>query len=149
MAPLSLIARKQDFMQLLADATGNTVLHLVAGAGLDTLVRLLVEHGADATMGRAGALQTSRRIELEPFDRAELETLANTSKGSNVLAAIRKDRATSLPGVPTMFQALLDAPNFGHHDFSSLKMLMYAAAPMPDISTTRSPASGPITASSR
>ncbi|MGH8444323.1 MAG: class I adenylate-forming enzyme family protein [Solimonas sp.] len=41
------------------------------------------------------------------------------------------ERITAVHLVPTMVQALLDAPNFGAHDFSSLKMLMYAAAPMP------------------
>jgi acyl-CoA synthetase (AMP-forming)/AMP-acid ligase II len=30
-----------------------------------------------------------------------------------------------------MVQAILDAPNFARHDLASLKMLMYAAAPMP------------------
>jgi ankyrin repeat protein len=47
--------RIADVLQLLIDSgadvnepdkAGNTVLHLVAGAGLDTLVRLLADHGA-------------------------------------------------------------------------------------------------------
>lgn len=56
------------------------------------------------------------------------------------------ERITAVHLVPTMVQALLDAPNFGRHDFSSLKMLMYAAAPMPLPLLRRAVAAfGPIT----
>lgn len=48
-----------------------------------------------------------------------------------VIRTIERERITAVHLVPTMVQALLDAPNFGKHDLSSLKMLMYAAAPMP------------------
>jgi acyl-CoA synthetase (AMP-forming)/AMP-acid ligase II len=48
-----------------------------------------------------------------------------------VIRTIERERITAVHLVPTMVQALLDAPNFGRHDLSSLKMLMYAAAPMP------------------
>ena len=48
-----------------------------------------------------------------------------------VIRTIERERITAIHLVPTMVQALLDAPNIGQHDLSSLQMLMYAAAPMP------------------
>ncbi len=48
-----------------------------------------------------------------------------------VIRTIERERITAVHLVPTMVQAILDAPNFGDHDLSSLRMLMYAAAPMP------------------
>ncbi|HEU0202394.1 MAG TPA: AMP-binding protein, partial [Burkholderiaceae bacterium] len=49
----------------------------------------------------------------------------------DILRTIERERITAVHLVPTMVQALLDAPAFGRHDLSSLRMLMYAAAPMP------------------
>ncbi|MGD9810058.1 MAG: long-chain fatty acid--CoA ligase [Sphingobium sp.] len=48
-----------------------------------------------------------------------------------VLAAIERSRATSLPGVPTMYQALLDCPAVDHTDFSSLRICISGGAPLP------------------
>ena len=48
-----------------------------------------------------------------------------------VIRTIERERITAVHLVPTMVQAILDAPNFRDHDLSSLRMLMYAAAPMP------------------
>ncbi|MBT2186882.1 long-chain-fatty-acid--CoA ligase [Sphingobium nicotianae] len=48
-----------------------------------------------------------------------------------VLAAIQKSKATSLPGVPTMFQALLDCPDLPRTDFSSLRVCISGGAPLP------------------
>ncbi len=48
-----------------------------------------------------------------------------------VLAAIQRTRATSLPGVPTMFQALLDHPAIRNIDFSSLRACISGGAPLP------------------
>ena len=48
-----------------------------------------------------------------------------------MIRTIERERVTAVHLVPTMVQAILDAPNFGDHDLSSLRMLMYAAAPMP------------------
>ena len=48
-----------------------------------------------------------------------------------VFAAIRRTRATSLPGVPTMFQALLDSPQFEGADISSLRVCIAGGAPLP------------------
>ncbi|MEJ7933410.1 long-chain fatty acid--CoA ligase [Sphingobium sp. AN558] len=48
-----------------------------------------------------------------------------------VLAAIQRTKATSLPGVPTMYQALLDHPATGNIDFSSLRLCISGGAPLP------------------
>ncbi|QIG54241.1 long-chain fatty acid--CoA ligase [Altererythrobacter sp. BO-6] len=48
-----------------------------------------------------------------------------------VLATIAGKRTTGFPGVPTMFQALLDHPDFARTDFSSLKVCISGGAPMP------------------
>lgn len=48
-----------------------------------------------------------------------------------VMAAIGRTRATALPGVPTMYQALLDHPAITHTDFSSLRVCVSGGAPLP------------------
>ncbi|MEJ7927339.1 long-chain fatty acid--CoA ligase [Sphingobium sp. AN641] len=48
-----------------------------------------------------------------------------------VLAAVQRVKATSLPGVPTMFQALLDHPAIRNIDFSSLQACISGGAPLP------------------
>jgi len=51
--------------------------------------------------------------------------------GGQVLAAIERTRATALPGVPTMYQALLDHPKLATTDLSSLKYCVSGGAPLP------------------
>ena len=48
-----------------------------------------------------------------------------------VLATIERARTTSFPGVPTMYQALLDHPRIGRADLSSLRVCISGGAPMP------------------
>ena len=48
-----------------------------------------------------------------------------------VLQTIAKYRATGFPGVPTMFQAMLDHPDLVRTDLSSLKVCISGGAPMP------------------
>ncbi|WP_152433277.1 long-chain fatty acid--CoA ligase [Erythrobacter sp. THAF29] len=48
-----------------------------------------------------------------------------------VLKTIEKNGATGFPGVPTMFQAMLDHPDLTKTDFSSLKVCISGGAPMP------------------
>lgn len=45
-----------------------------------------------------------------------------------VLATIQRTRATSFPGVPTMFQAMLDHPRFASTNFSSLRVCIAGGA---------------------
>lgn len=47
------------------------------------------------------------------------------------LQAITRTKATALPGVPTMYQALLDHPELAKTDFSSLRICISGGAPMP------------------
>ena len=46
------------------------------------------------------------------------------------LAAITRTKTTALPGVPTMYQALLDHPGLAATDFSSLRICISGGAPM-------------------
>ena len=48
-----------------------------------------------------------------------------------VLKTITRVKATALPGVPTMYQALLDHPDIGKADFSSLRFCISGGAPLP------------------
>ena len=48
-----------------------------------------------------------------------------------VLATIKKYKTTGFPGVPTMFQALLDHPDLARTDISSIKVCISGGAPMP------------------
>lgn len=50
---------------------------------------------------------------------------------AQVLAAVERTRATALPGVPTMFQALLDHPRTPNADLSSLRFCISGGAPLP------------------
>ncbi len=47
------------------------------------------------------------------------------------LKTIARTRATSMPGVPTMYQALLDHPDIGKTDFTSLLVCISGGAPLP------------------
>ncbi len=47
------------------------------------------------------------------------------------LATIARERITIGHLAPTMVQMLLDEPRFDDHDLSSLRMILYSAAPMP------------------
>jgi len=49
-----------------------------------------------------------------------------------VFAAIARTRPTSLPGVPTMFRALLDHPKLRDTDMSSLRVCVSGGAPLPE-----------------
>jgi long-chain acyl-CoA synthetase len=46
------------------------------------------------------------------------------------LATIQRVKATALPGVPTMYQALLDHPNMGATSFASLRVCISGGAPL-------------------
>ena len=48
----------------------------------------------------------------------------------DALKTLARVKATALPGVPTMYQALLDHPDFASTDFSSLKICISGGAPL-------------------
>ncbi|MEM7780417.1 MAG: AMP-binding protein [Pseudomonadota bacterium] len=50
---------------------------------------------------------------------------------AQVLKTIEQHKATGFPGVPTMFQAMLDHPDLPKTDLSSLKVCISGGAPMP------------------
>lgn len=50
---------------------------------------------------------------------------------AQTLKAIERTRATALPGVPTMYTALLDHPQTAKTDFSSLRVCISGGAPLP------------------
>jgi len=50
---------------------------------------------------------------------------------SETLGVLARERCTALHGVPTMFVAMLAAPDFGRHDLRSLRTGIMAGAPCP------------------
>jgi acyl-CoA synthetase (AMP-forming)/AMP-acid ligase II len=72
-----------------------------------------------------------RTLALAALFRGGCAVIQRGFDAQEVNRTIERERISAVHLVPTMVQALLDAPNFGTHDRSSLKMLMYAAAPMP------------------
>ena len=54
-----------------------------------------------------------------------------------VLATLKRIQASSLPGVPTMFQALLDHPKLERAAFASLRFCISGGAPLPAELKTR------------
>src|SRR5207248_9217277 len=54
-----------------------------------------------------------------------------TFEPKSVLEAVEAERCTSLYGVPTMFIAELEHPDFDRYDLSSLRTGMMAGAPCP------------------
>ncbi len=47
------------------------------------------------------------------------------------LKVLSRTKATAMPGVPTMYQALLDHPDLAKTDFSSLRVCISGGAPLP------------------
>ena len=64
------------------------------------------------------------------FTGGEMVLLPRFDAGQ-VLAAVRRTKASALPGVPTMYQALLDQPAIGKADLSSLRVCISGGAPLP------------------
>ena len=64
------------------------------------------------------------------MDGGEMVLLPRFDAGQ-VLAAVARTRATALPGVPTMYQALLDHPRIADADLSSLRVCVSGGAPLP------------------
>ncbi len=52
-------------------------------------------------------------------------------RAGQTLKTLQRVRATSMPGVPTMYQALLDNPAIRRTDFSSLRNCISGGAPLP------------------
>ncbi|WP_308286143.1 AMP-binding protein [Actinomycetospora soli] len=54
-----------------------------------------------------------------------------------LLRLIEAERITQIFGLPMMYRALLDHPDMGLYDLSSLRLALYAMAPMPDTDLRR------------
>jgi len=52
-------------------------------------------------------------------------------QAGQALRTLERTRATAMPGVPTMYQALLDHPDLRKTDFSSLRACISGGAPLP------------------
>jgi long-chain acyl-CoA synthetase len=70
------------------------------------------------------------------YDGGEIVMLPRFDAGQ-VLAAVQRTKATSMPGVPTMYQALLDHPRLARSDLSSLRLCVSGGAPLPAELKTR------------
>jgi acyl-CoA synthetase (AMP-forming)/AMP-acid ligase II len=70
-------------------------------------------------------------IQLAQHWRAGTVVVQRGFDAKAVLEAIMKERITVTHMAPTMIQTLLDSPSVGTTDTSSLRMIVYAAAPMP------------------
>jgi acyl-CoA synthetase (AMP-forming)/AMP-acid ligase II len=54
-----------------------------------------------------------------------------------LLELISREKITHIFGLPMMYRMMLDHPNFKKYDLSSLRLALYAMAPMPDIDLRR------------
>ncbi|MDE2412530.1 MAG: AMP-binding protein [Sphingomonadales bacterium] len=52
-------------------------------------------------------------------------------EAGQALKTLERVKATAMPGVPTMYQALLDHPGLARTDFSSLRVCISGGAPLP------------------
>ena len=113
-----------------------------------------------AMLTHANLSSNAQQVDLiDPFDRTERDVIlgalplfhvfANTCvlnrtvvrggaivmlprfEAKQVLATINRTKPTGFPGVPTMFQALLDHPDFARTDWSSLRICISGGAPLP------------------
>jgi long-chain acyl-CoA synthetase len=53
-------------------------------------------------------------------------------EAAQALKTLARVKATAMPGVPTMYQALLDHPDLDKTDFSSLRVCISGGAPLPE-----------------
>ena len=92
-------------------------------------------HGArDVMVGvipLAGIFGNSAVLNRTVLDRGCIALLPQFNP-RQVLATIRRTRATAMPGIPVMFQALLDDPALGRTDLTSLRACISGAATMPE-----------------
>lgn len=113
-----------------------------------------------AMLTHANLSSNAQQVDLiDPFDRSERDVIlgalplfhvfANTCvlnrtvvrggaivmlprfDAGQVLATINRSKPTAFPGVPTMFQALIDHPRSRQTDWSSLRICISGGAPLP------------------
>jgi long-chain acyl-CoA synthetase len=91
-------------------------------------------HGArDVMLGvlpLAGIFANSAVLNRTVLDRGCIALLPRFD-ARQVLRTVARTRATVMPGVPAMFQALLDSPELERTDLSSLRACISGGAPLP------------------
>ena len=99
--------------------TWDIVWDAMSGTAPKPTVELLVElYGADPSL-LLQAVHTLQRLVVVPmFDDVP------------VLRAIQDQRATEIFLVPTMIKCLIEHPRFGEFDVTSLRLMIYGAAPI-------------------
>jgi len=95
-----------------------TALHMLHGCGDRTLLIMPLYH--------IGA----KNIQLSQHFVGGAVHLRPSFRPADALSVIARDRITVGHMAPTMIQMLLDDPDFSRHDLSSLRMILYSAAPM-------------------
>lgn len=99
---------------------------------------------AEVMAGQLGTTSECRQLLMMPFFHAgsRSQYIAAFWKGAavyihrnfdpqNILRTIESSRITHLHLAPVMVQSVLDVPNIVSHDLSSVRTILYAAAPMP------------------
>ena len=103
----------------------NNALQVAAGMRFSELDRLCIPvpmyHCFGMVLGKLACV-TRGAAAVFPGDAFEPEA---------VLEAVETERCTALHGVPTMFIAELEHPDFGQYDLSSLRTGIMAGAPCP------------------
>ena len=92
-------------------------------------------HGTKATDTTLVALPLSHSFGITSMNKAyrygNLHVLMRKFQVEEAFKLIEKYKVTSFPGVPAMFIAMLNSPDAGRYDLSSLKSCLSGAAPFP------------------
>ncbi|MCD2172240.1 class I adenylate-forming enzyme family protein [Rhizobium sp. C4] len=99
---------------------------------------------AEVMAGQLGTTSASRQLLMMPFFHAGSRSqyvgafwkggavyMHRSFDPQRILRTIEAERITHLHLAPVMVQNVLDAPEIGNHDLSSVRTILYAAAPMP------------------
>ncbi|MBP8305743.1 MAG: long-chain-fatty-acid--CoA ligase [Burkholderiaceae bacterium] len=115
--------RPKGVMHTHANLVASAIAY-AAAIGLDegtvALVSSPMFHVGAAGLAVPAMVSGGRVVVLPRFEPAQ------------VLRLIEQERATVTSVVPTMLRMLVDHPNAASHDLSSLRTLLYGAAPMPE-----------------
>ncbi|WP_171938593.1 class I adenylate-forming enzyme family protein [Herbaspirillum rubrisubalbicans] len=131
-------------------ATDEDILHLIYSSGTTGRPKgVMRTNRADAAMAEAmaGQLGTSlearvllmmplfhigsRSLQMPTFWMGGTVVLHRSFDPQAVLETIEAQRVTHTHMAPTMVQSLLQVPDLPRYDLSSLRLFLYAAAPMP------------------
>ncbi len=98
-------------------------------------VNASLAHGTRSTDITLIALPLSHSFGITSMNKAykygNLHVLMRKFQVDEAFKLIEKHKVTDFPGVPAMFIAMLNSPEAGSHDLSSLKSCLSGAAPFP------------------